>query len=428
MQSSNRLGILTVGMGAVATTLYAGVEAIRRGFTPGIGSLTQIGRLPLVAPPGTPSKAISELVQLAPLADVVFGGWDLLEADAYQAAARAAVLSPKDLARHKKFLKSVKSFSGVADAHFTTRIEPKYAKKAAGKRALVAALQADIRAFRKQSGCDRVIVLCCMSVEVYQAPGPVHRSLAAFEAGLDADDATIAPSQLYAYAALSEGVPFVNGTPNTTVDTAALQELALKKRVPLAGSDFKSGQTYMKTIVAAALRMRLLGLTGWFSTNILGNRDGLVLEDPNAFEAKRVSKTTVLNDICSAKDYPALYSDIEHLVKINYFGPRGDNKEAWDSIDLFGWLGYEMQLKINFQCRDSVLAAPLALDLLLFTDLAARSGDTGVLEWLAFFFKTPAVGRKSGPGNDPAVQLQALEAAIQRLARKKPKASKVAAR
>jgi myo-inositol-1-phosphate synthase len=421
MQSSNRLGILTVGMGAVATTLYAGVEAIRRGQTPGIGSLTQIGRLPLAGPPNAKSRPIREVVDLAPLAGVSFGGWDLLEANAYEAAARAGVLSAADLKRHGKFLRSIRAFSGVADPRFTTRIEPKYAKTGPGHRAHVAALRADIRRFRREHRCDRLVVLCCMSVEIYQAPQAVHRSLPAFEAGLDANDPAIAPSQLYAYAALGEGVPFINGTPNTIVDTAALQAFARSRRVPLAGSDFKSGQTYLKTVLAAALRMRLLGLTGWFSTNILGNRDGLVLEDPQAFEAKRVSKTTVLDDICSRRDHPELYGSIEHLVKINYFGPRGDNKEAWDSVDLFGWLGYPMQIKINFQCRDSILAAPLALDLALMTDLAARRGETGTLEWLAFFFKTPATGRRTPPGNNPAVQLRALEAALQRLGRRQPR-------
>lgn len=419
MRRSDRLGILTVGMGAVATTLYAGVEAVRRGFTPGIGSLTQIGRLPLAAPPGTPSKPMSEIVDLAPLAGVSFGGWDLLENDAYRAAARAEVLSPADLKRHRKFLSAIPAFSGVADPRFTTRIAPKFVKKEVGKRALVEALRADIRQFQKLTKCDRVIVLGCMSVEIYQPPQPVHRSLAAFEKGLDLDDPAISPSQLYAYAALQEGAPFVNGTPNTTVETVALQELAQRKRLPLAGSDFKSGQTYMKTVLAAALRMRMLGLTGWFSANILGNRDGLVLEDPQAFEAKRVSKTTVLDDICSAQEYPALYSSVEHLVKINYFGPRGDNKEAWDSVDLFGWLGYPMQIKINFQCRDSILAAPLALDLLLLTDLAARQGESGALPWLAFFFKTPLTGGKPKPGNNPSVQLKLLESAIMRLGRKR---------
>lgn len=416
MQSSDRLGILTVGMGAVATTLYTGVEAARRGFSPAIGSLTQIGRVPLVAPPGTPTVAIRDLLDLAPLEGIVFGGWDLIERGAYQAAARAAVLSPADLARHRKFLRGISAFPGIFDSRFTTRIEPTHAKPAGGHRQQVKALQADIRAFQKQQRCTRVVVISCMSVEIYQAPQPVHRSLRAFEAGLDANDPGISPSQLYAYAALSLGVPFVNGTPNTTVDTIALQQLATKTKVPLAGSDFKSGQTYMKTIVAAALRMRLLGLTGWFSTNILGNRDGLVLEDPQAFEAKRVSKTNVLSDICSADTHPELYSSIEHLVKINYFGPRGDNKEAWDSIDLFGWLGYPMELKINFQCRDSILAAPLALDLVLLTDLAARRGQSGVLDWLGFYFKTPVTARGAGAGNNPALQLRALETMIRRLA------------
>jgi len=418
MHRTDRLGILTVGMGAVATTLYAGVEAVRRGFSPGVGSLTQLGRLPLAAAPGTPSRPISEVADLAPLAGLAFGGWDVLENNAYQSAKRAAVLSPEDLKRHRKFLNGIPAFPGVADPRFTTRITPKFAKPAAGKRALVEALRADLRRFRRLAKCDRVVVISCMSVEIYQPVQPVHRTLAAFERGLDADDPAISPSQLYAYAALAERVPFVNGTPNTTVEAPALQAFARRQGVPLTGSDFKSGQTYLKTILASALRMRLLGLTGWFSTNILGNRDGLVLEDPLAFEAKRVSKTTVLDDLCSAKTYPALYSNIEHLVKINYFGPRGDNKEAWDSVDLFGWLGYPMQLKINFQCRDSILAAPLALDLVLLADLAARRGESGPLEWLAFFFKTPLTRGRATPGNDPSIQLRALEAAIVRLGRR----------
>jgi myo-inositol-1-phosphate synthase len=418
MPRSKKLGILTVGMGAVSTTLYAGVEAARHGHTPGIGSLTQMGELPLLAPPGTPTQPIRELLDLAPLGDLVFGGWDLIEKDAYGAAKRAGVLSPTDLKKHAKFLRSIRAMPGVADARFTTRLEATEVKREVGRRAQVEALRADIRAFRETQDCARLVMISCMSVEVYQPPQPVHASLAVFELGLDEDDAAISPAQLYAYAALSEGVPFINGTPNTMVETRALQQLATRMGVPLAGSDFKSGQTYMKTVIAGALRMRLLGLTGWFSTNILGNRDGLVLEDPAAFEAKRVSKTTVLDDICSAKEQPALYSDIEHLVKINYFGPRGDAKESWDSIDLFGWMGYEMQLKVNFQCRDSILAAPLALDLVLLADLAARRGEKGVLAWLAFYFKTPAHGGQKDPGNNPAVQLGLLERAMRRLARR----------
>jgi myo-inositol-1-phosphate synthase len=418
MSDSKKLGILTVGMGAVSTTLYAGVEAARRGLTPGIGSLTQMGQLPLLAPPGTPTQSIRELLDLAPLDDLVFGGWDLIEKDAYGAAKRAGVLSTADLKKHAKFLRDIRAMPGVADPRFTTRLEATQLKSGTGKRAQVDALRADIRAFREANDCDRLVVISCMSVEIYQPPQPVHASLAAFEQGLDADDPAISPSQLYAYAVLSEGVPFINGTPNTIVETTAMHQLAVRSRAPLAGSDFKSGQTYMKTVIAGALRMRLLGLTGWFSTNILGNRDGLVLEDPAAFEAKRVSKTTVLDDICSAEEQPALYSDIEHLVKINFFGPRGDAKESWDSIDLFGWMGYEMQLKVNFQCRDSILAAPLALDLVLLTDLAARRGDKGVLAWLAFYFKTPAKGGQKDPGNNPAVQLGLLERAMRRLARR----------
>lgn len=417
MPKSKRLGILTVGMGAVATTLYAGVEAARRGRTPGIGSLTQMGRLPLIAAPGAPTRSIREMLDLAQLEDLVFGGWDLIERDAFGSAKRAGVLSAGDLRIHGKFLKSIRAFRGVADGRFTTRLDVTWGKKESGKRAQVEAVRKDIRTFRKTNRVARMVVISCMSVEVYQPAQPVHASSASFERGLDADDPAISPAQLYAYAAIQEGVPFINGTPNTTTELPALQQLAKRAGVPLAGSDFKSGQTYLKTVIAGALQMRLLGLTGWFSTNILGNRDGLVLEDPAAFEAKRVSKTSVLDDICSAEAQPELYSDIEHLVKINYFGPRGDAKESWDAIDLFGWMGYEMQLKVNFQCRDSILAAPLALDLVLLADLAHRRGDAGVLAWLAFYFKTPAWTGQRDPGNNPAVQLGQLERAMGRLAR-----------
>ena len=419
MQKNDRLGILTVGMGAVATTLYAGVESIRLGLAPAVGSLSQLGHYPLAARPGVSTTPLQTFLELAPLKNVIFGGWDLLETNAYQAAKRAAVLSPKDLALHKNFLRGISSFPGVANPSFTARIEPTHAKTETSLLDQVAAIRRDIALFKRQNRCTRLVVISCMSVESYRAPQPVHSSLARFEKGLATNDPTIAPSQLYAYAAISERVPFVNGTPNTTIDVMALVQLARKKGVPIAGSDFKSGQTYLKTIIASALRMRLLGLTGWFSTNILGNRDGLVLEDPQAFEAKKVSKTQVLADICPAGTYPELYGNIEHLVKINYFGPRGDNKEAWDSIDLFGWLGYPMELKINFQCRDSILAAPLALDLVLFADLAARRGESGVLDWLAFYFKSPFTGGKKPVGNDPSHQLRALDVAIRRLARRK---------
>jgi myo-inositol-1-phosphate synthase len=414
---SARLGVLTVGMGAVSTTLYAGVEALRRGRAPAIGSLTQLGRLPLAAPPGVPTVRVADLLDLAPLDGLVFGGWDLIETNAYEAARRAGVLSAADLAWARKFLRGITAYPGVADPRFTVKLEPRHAKPAAGRLAQAEALRRDLRDFRRAHRCDRLVVLCAMSVEAWAGPGPVHRTLKAFEAGLRADDPAISPAQLYAYAALSEGVPFINGTPNTTVEAPALRELARRQGVPLAGSDFKSGQTYLKTVVAAGLRNRLLGLAGWFSTNILGNRDGVVLEDPDAFAAKKATKTRVLDDICRADLYPELYGKIEHLVKINYFGPRGDNKEAWDSIDLRGWLGYPMELKINFECRDSILAAPLALDLVLLADLAARQGRAGALDWLAFFFKSPLAGSGRGPGNDPALQLAALERELRRLAK-----------
>jgi myo-inositol-1-phosphate synthase len=419
MRSSSpaRLGVLTVGMGAVSTTLYAGVEALRRGFAPAIGSFTQLGRVPLAAPPGTTPRKVGELLALAPLESLVFGGWDLIETNAYDSAARAGVLSRADLARHRKFLRGIAAFPGVADPRFTVRVAPRHAKRAASKQAQVDAIRADIRAFRRQQRCKRLVVLCAMSVEAYHPPGPVHQSLRAFEAGLRADDPAIAPSQLYAYAALREGAAFINGTPNVTAETPALQELARRARVPLAGSDFKSGQTYLKTVIAAGLRNRLLGLAGWFSTNIHGNRDGDVLEDPEAFAAKRATKTAVLADICRADLYPELYGHVEHLVKINYYPPRGDNKEAWDSVDLRGWLGYPMELKINFECRDSILAAPLALDLVLLADVAARAGRGGLLDWLACFFKSPAGPRGHAPGNDPGVQFALLEREVLKLAR-----------
>ncbi len=410
------LGIITVGMGAVASTLFAGVEAIRKNGAPAIGSLTQLGRLPLDAAPGETTVKISELLDLTPLDEIVFGAWDLLEKDAYEAAKHAGVLNQADLARHRKFLKTIQSMPGVVAPRFTVGIDPTRVKSAKGLQAQVEALRADLRDFKRLHRCKRLIVLCCMSVEAYVSPGPVHASLKAFEAGLKADDPSIAPSQLYAYAVLSEGIPFVNGTPNVIVEVPALRELAKKKKAPLAGSDFKSGQTYMKTVLAAGFRNRLLGLTGWFSTNILGNRDGIVLENPQAFEAKKISKSGVISDLCPADHYPELYGNIEHLVKINYFGPRGDNKEAWDAIDLQGWLGYPMAIKVNFECRDSILASPLALDLLLLSDLAARQGYSGVLDWLAFYFKTPAVAKDKSPGNDPNKQLVLLEKEICRLA------------
>jgi len=413
--SSGRLGIFTVGTGAVATTLFAGVEAIRTGRASAIGSLTQLGRLPIDAPPGAATRPIGEILGLARLSDLVFGGWDLVETDAYAAAVRAGVLRREDLARHRKFLRSIRPVPGVADPRFTVGLDLSRARPAPSHLEKVAALRADLGEFKRRERCSRLVVLSCMSVEAYARPGRVHRSLAAFEAGLRADDPAISPSQLYAYAALKEGAPFVNGTTNVTVETPALQELARRSGLPIAGSDFKSGQTYLKTAVAAALRNRLLGLTGWFSMNILGNRDGLVLQNPQAFEAKETTKSGVLADICRADLYPELYGDIQHLVRINYFKPRGDNKEAWDAIDLCGWLGYPMALKINFECRDSILAAPLALDLVLFADAAARHGLSGVQDWLAFYFKAPAPGKKPGTSNDPVVQLKALEKQVRRL-------------
>ena len=387
--ASGKLGILLPGMGAVATTFIAGVEAIRRGMSKPIGSLTQMGTIRLGKRTEARSPLIKEFVPLAPLENIVFGGWDLFPDDAYQAAAKAGVLSKEHLGELKDFLSTVKPMPAVFDQEYVKKLTATHAKTGKSKRDLADQVIADIKDFKKKNACDRLVMVWCGSTEVYRSPSAVHASLAAFEKGLDESAPEIAPSQIYAYAALKSGVPYSNGAPNLTVDIDALQELAKKNGVPIGGKDFKTGQTLMKTILAPGFKARLLGVEGWYSTNILGNRDGEVLDDPESFKSKEVSKLGVLEHILQPHLYPDLYGKMHHVVRINYYPPRGDNKEGWDNIDIFGWMGYPMQIKIDFLCRDSILAAPIVLDLALFMDLAQRCNMSGIQEWLSFYWKSP---------------------------------------
>jgi myo-inositol-1-phosphate synthase len=407
--ANGKLGILLPGMGAVATTFIAGVEAIRRGMSKPIGSLTQKGTIRLGKRTDGRSPLISELVPLARLEDIVFGGWDLFPDDAYEAAKEAGVLSKEHLDELKDFLSGVRPMTSVFDQGYVKNLTATHAKKGRSKRDLADQVIDDIKTFKKEKGCDRLVMVWCGSTEVYRSPSSVHASLAAFERGLEVSDPEIAPSQIYAYAALKCGVPYANGAPNLTVDTPALLELAKKNSVPITGKDFKTGQTLMKTILAPGFKARLLGVEGWYSTNILGNRDGEVLDDPESFKSKEVSKLGVLEHILQPHLYPELYGNMCHVVRINYYPPRGDNKEGWDNIDIFGWMGYKMQIKIDFLCRDSILAAPIVLDLALFMDLAQRCGMSGIQEWLSFYWKSPMTAEGLYPEHDLFIQLMKLK-------------------
>src|SRR3954470_17224359 len=407
--ATGKLGILLPGMGAVATTFMAGVEAIRRGAAKPIGSLTQMGTIRLCKRTDGRSPLIHDFVPLAKLDDIVFGGWDLFPDDAFQAASKAGVLSKEHLTPLKDFLSSIKPMTPVFDQEYVKKLTATHQKKGKSKADLAEQLIEDIKSFKKNNNCDRLVMVWCGSTEVYRAPAPVHATVAAFEKGLAANDPEIAPSQIYAYAALKCGVPYANGAPNLTVDTPALMELAKQNNVPITGKDFKTGQTLMKTILAPGFKARLLGVEGWYSTNILGNRDGEVLDDPESFKSKEVSKLGSLEHILQPNLYPDLYEGFHHVVRINYDPPRGDNKEGWDNLDIFGWLGYPMQIKIDFLCRDSILAAPIVLDLALFTDLAARAGLKGIQEWLSFFFKSPQHAASVYPEHDLFVQKVRLE-------------------
>jgi myo-inositol-1-phosphate synthase len=407
--ATGKLGVLIPGMGAVATTFMAGVEAIRRGLAKPIGSLTQMGTIRLGKRTEGRSPPISEFVPLAALKDIVFGGWDLFPDDAYQAAVKAGVLSKEHLDPLKDFLSGIKPMPAVFDQEYVKKLTATHAKTGRSKADLAEQVMDDIKAFKKQHGLERLVMIWCGSTEVHRNPTAVHASLAAFEKGLAESDPEIAPSQIYAYAALKSGVPYANGAPNLTVDTPALRELAKKNGVPITGKDFKTGQTLMKTILAPGFKARLLGVEGWFSTNILGNRDGEVLDDPESFKSKEVSKLGVLEHILQPHLYPDLYNHMHHVVRICYYPPRGDNKEGWDNIDIFGWMGYPMQIKIDFLCRDSILAAPIVLDLALFMDLAQRCGMSGVQEWLSFYWKSPMTAPDLYPEHDLFIQLMKLK-------------------
>jgi myo-inositol-1-phosphate synthase len=414
--ATGRLAVLLPGMGAVATTLVAGVEAVKRGIAKPIGSVTQMGRVRLGKRNEGRSPLVRELVPIAPLEDVRFGGWDVFPESAYDSAIHAKVLDPDLLEQLKEPLSAIKPMPAVFAPEYVKRLHGTHVKKAATKLELGEALRADIRNFMKAQGCNRAVMLWCASTEVYIERSAVHGDLAAFEKGLAANDPSIAPSMIYAWAALKEGVPFANGAPNLTIDIPALEQLAREKGMPIAGKDFKTGQTLMKTTIAPMLKARMLGLEGWFSTNILGNRDGEVLDDPGSFKTKEVSKLSALEHILQPKLYPDLYGHYDHKVTIHYYPPRADNKEGWDAIDIVGWLGYPMAIKVNFQCRDSILAAPVALDICLLMDLAARAGMKGIQEWLSFFFKNPMHADGLYPEHDLFIQQSKLKNTLRHLA------------
>jgi myo-inositol-1-phosphate synthase len=407
--ANGNLGVLTPGMGAVATTFVAGVYAVRKGLGKPIGSLTQMGTIRLGKRTDKRIPLIRDFVPLSGLDDLIFGGWDIFEDDMYAAAVSAGVLDRQTLDGLKTELESVRPMPAVFDQSYVKRLRGTHIKEGKTKMDLADQLRKDIQNFKSSHGVTRLVMIWCGSTEVYIQPGPVHGSVAKFEKGLQENDPGISPSMIYAYAALSEGVPFGNGAPNLTVDIPALLELAKKNKVPVSGKDFKTGQTLMKTVLAPAFKARMLGVAGWFSTNILGNRDGEVLDEPMSFKSKEMSKLGALEYILQPDLYPDLYKDLYHKVRINYYPPRGDNKEGWDNIDIFGWLGYPMQVKLDFLCRDSILAAPLVLDLALFMDLAARTGMSGIQEWLSFYYKSPMVAEGLYPEHDLFIQLKKLK-------------------
>jgi myo-inositol-1-phosphate synthase len=406
--ANGKLGVLIPGIGAVTTTFIAGVEAVKRGMSAPIGSLTQLSTIRLGKRTDNNTPKIKDFVPLAGIDDLVFGGWDIYEDTAYDSAVNAAVLERTLLDQLKEPLSAIRPMKAVFDSEYVRRINGPNVKTGT-KAEKAEMLMDDIQQFRKKNNCDRLVMIWCGSTEVFHRPAAVHQTLKDFEAGLMKDDPEISPSQIYAYAALKSGVPFANGAPNLTTDTPVLLDLARDRNLPICGKDFKTGQTFMKTLLAPGLKMRMLGLSGWFSTNILGNRDGEVLEDPGSFKSKEETKLSVLDQILQPKLYPELYKDFYHAVRINYYPPRGDSKEGWDNIDIFGWLGYPMQIKIDFLCRDSILAAPLVLDLVLFMDLAQRCGMRGIQEWLSFYFKGPMTAPGLYPEHDIFIQLMKLK-------------------
>ena len=413
--AEGKLGILLVGLGAVSTTLVAGVEAIKRGISEPVGSLTQMGTIRLGKRTDDRIPRIKDFVPLASLDDIVFGAWDIFHDNAFDAAMNAGVLDKDLLNQVSEQLASLKPMPAVFEQNYVKRLHGENVKTGKNKMELAEQLIEDIARFKADNGCVRLVMVWAASTEIYIEESEIHKSLEAFEKAMYDNDPMIAPSMIYAYAAMKSGVPFANGAPNLTVDIPALTELADKTKMPICGKDFKTGQTLMKTILAPGLKSRMLGLDGWYSTNILGNRDGEVLDDPENFKSKEVSKLSVLEHIFQPEVYPHLYGDFSHVVRINYYPPRGDNKEGWDNIDIFGWLGYKMQIKIDFLCRDSILAAPLALDLALFMDLAQRAGMKGIQEWLSFYFKAPQTAPGLYPEHDLFIQLMKLKNTLRHL-------------
>ena len=418
--ATGRLGVLTPGLGAVASTFIAGVIAARNGLAVPIGSVTQMAHIRLGQRDEDRNPLIRDFVPLAGLDDLVFGGWDPISANVLEAARTCGVLEERDLAPVSAELEGIVAMDAVFDQRWVKKLDGARVKTATSKWDQAQALVEDIERFRSENDCERLVMVWCGSTEAYQEPSAVHASVESFETGLRSGDENISPSQIYAYAALVSDVPFANGAPNLAVDLPCMLELAALRGVPIAGKDFKTGQTLMKTLLAPGLKARMLGLRGWYSTNILGNRDGEVLDDPENFKTKEVSKLGVLDTILQPEAYPDLYGNIDHVVRINYYPPRGDNKEGWDNIDIFGWLGYPMQLKVNFLCRDSILAAPIVLDLALFLDLSARTGQFGVQEWLSFYLKAPQAATEAGPEHDLFIQQTKLKNTLREWMGEKP--------
>jgi myo-inositol-1-phosphate synthase len=418
--TDGKLLVLTPGMGAVATTFIAGVEAVRKGLAKPFGSLTQMQTIRLGQRSENRAPLIKDFLPLVPLEDLNFAGWDVIPDNAYDACKRAKVLKNEDIEPLADFLKSIEPMPAAFQQEYVKLLQGTNVKDFTTKKDLAEQLRADIRNKIKETGSARAVMVWCGSTEVYQAAAECHMSIEKFEEGLESNDKAISPSQLYAYAAIKEGVPYANGAPNLSADYPALIELAEKEGVPIAGKDFKTGQTLMKTILAPGFKSRMLGIRGWFSTNILGNRDGEVLDDPESFRSKEVTKSGVLDTILQPELYPDLYKDLYHKVRINYYPPRGDEKEGWDNIDIFGWLGYDMQIKVDFLCRDSILAAPIVLDLALFLDLASRAGKGGIQEWLSFYFKSPQVDSGNIQEHDIFIQHFRLKNTLRLLGGEKP--------
>ena len=410
-----KLGILVPGIGAVSTTFMAGIFAARKGIGQPIGSISQMGKIRLGKRTENREPKVKDFVPLASLDDIVFGGWDIFEDNAYEAALNAGVLDKDLLDKIEDELSAIKPMSAVFDPNYVKRLHGTFIKKATSKMALAKAVMDDIERFRTANSCSRMIMIWTASTEVYIETTGVHQTIENFEKGLLNNDPDISPSMIYAYAALKSSIPYINGAPNLSNDVPAIVQLANQLNIPIAGKDFKTGQTLMKTILAPGLKARLLGINGWFSTNILGNRDGEVLDDAGSFKTKEVSKLSVLDSVLEPEKYPELYKEMYHKVRINYYPPKGDDKESWDNIDIFGWLGYKMQIKINFLCKDSILAAPVVLDLALFTDLAQRAGMKGIQEWLSFYFKSPQTKEGLIPIHDIFLQKIKFENTLRHL-------------